>query len=210
MVRLGAKSCFIGWASRLLTSALLVSSTAAFAQGAIEALVADKCSECHGRNGISAKSGVPHVDGQPEDILANMISSFREGKRPTQVQAHREVTTIEIAALAKHYSLQKVQRPMAETKAELIGRGEVLYLKRCSQCHLDNGRDSDKGAPHMAAQNPDYLFSQMKAFRSGERKFPFLMDEAYKNLSEDDFAAIAVFFAAQEQVAPEQKRRRRR
>jgi len=42
------------------------------------------------------------------------------------------------------------------------------------------------------------------------RKFPFLMDGAYKDLSDDDLTAVAHFFAAQDQVAPQQGRRRRR
>jgi cytochrome c553 len=205
-----AKSEFIRCAKWLFASALLFGSTTLFAEGIAETPITSKCSECHGTSGISEKSGVPHIDGQPEEVLTNMISSFREGKRPTQVQVHRDLTAPEITTLATHYSRQKVLRPKAATKTELISRGENLYLDRCAQCHVDFGRDSDKGAPLMAAQISDYLFSQMQAFRSGARKFPFLMDEAYKNLSEDDFAAIAEFFAAQEQVAPEQKRRRRR
>lgn len=195
---------------RLLGAVLLFGSAAAAAQGKPDAELVSACVSCHGADGIAIEPDAPHLDGQPEAILTDMITSLQQAKRLTKVKMHRDVATADIAPLARHYAEQKVQRPKSATKPELVVRGDTLYQDRCAKCHIDNGRDSDKGAPLMAAQKPDYLIAQMQAFKSGQRKFPFLMDDAYLGLSDEDLAAIANFFAAQDQVAPQQGRRRRR
>lgn len=195
---------------RLLATVVLLGPAAATAQGKPVAVLISTCVSCHGADGIAIEPDTPHLDGQPEPVLIEMITSLQQAKRPTQVKMHRDVGAADIAPLARHYAEQKAQRPKSATKPELVARGETLYQNRCAQCHIDNGRDSDKGAPLMAAQKPDYLVAQMQAFKSGQRKFPFLMDEAYLGLINEDLAAIANFFAAQDQVAPQQGRRRRR
>jgi cytochrome c553 len=199
-----------GLCTCLLTAATLFGSAASYAQAAAAAGPVANCTECHGSDGLGFKPGVPHINGQPEALLTAMITSFQQGKRSTKVKMHRDITAAEVAPIAKHYAEQKAQRPKSATKAELVAAGEALYLKRCADCHLDNGRDSDKEAPLVAAQDMDYLIAQALAFKAGERKLPYLMDDAYKGLSEADLTAIANFFAAQDQVAPQAGRKRKR
>lgn len=201
------KACSGTW---LVTMVLLFGSTASSVQGAETTEIIRNCSECHGTDGLGFKPGVPHINGQQEHLLTNMINAFQQGKRSTKVKDHRDIPVADTAALAKHYAQQKATRPKSATKPELVTRGEAIYLKSCADCHVDNGRDSDKEAPLMAAQDLTYLVAQTLAFKAGERKFPFLMDSAYKDLSEEDLTAAAHFFAAQDQVAPQQSRRRRR
>jgi len=197
-------------ATSLLTVALLFGSTAGKAQGTAGANLTSNCSECHGTDGLGFKPGVPHLNGQPEALQTNMITAFQQGTRSTKVKMHRDIAATDVAPLTKHYAEQKAQRPKSATKPELVARGEELYLKRCADCHIDNGRDSDKEAPLLAAQDLDYLVAQTLAFKTGERKYPFLMDGAYRDLSDADLTATAHFFAAQDQIAPQQGRKRRR
>ena len=194
----------------LVTAVLLFGSTAGRAQETASTNLTSNCSECHGTDGLGFKPGIPHLNGQSEFLLTNMINAFREGKRSTKVKDHRDIPAAAVAPLARHYAQQKAQRPKSATNPELVASGEALYLKRCADCHLDNGRDSDKEAPLTAAQDLKYLIAQTLAYSAGERKFPYLMDDAYRGLSEADLTAIAHFFAAQDQEAPQQKRRRRR
>ena len=196
--------------TRLLTAALLIGSAAAGAQGTAGSSPIANCIECHGSDGIGTEPDIPHLNGMPDHLLTTMMEAFRDGKRPPKVRLHREIPAGDVAPIAKHYALQKAVRPKSPTKPELVARGESLYLKRCADCHLDNGRDSDKEAPLTAAQSLAYLVAQTLAYKNGERKFPYLMDGAYRDLSNEDLTAIAHFFAAQEQVAPQQGRRRRR
>lgn len=200
--------CGLGFG--LLAAALLLGSAAAAEPETTGANLTSTCSECHGEDGIGREPDMPHLNGQPESFLTTMIEAFRQGRRPPKVRIHREIPAANVAPLAKHYSRQKAVRPKSATNPELAARGEKLYAKRCIDCHLDNGRDSDKDAPLMAGQTVDYLVAQTLAFKTGERKFPFLMDDAYRGLSDEELTAVAHFFAAQDQVAPPQERRRKR
>ncbi len=199
------KACFGNW---LVTAALLFGSTASSVQGAESTDITRNCNECHGTDGLGFKPGVPHLNGQPDYLLTNMINAFQQGKRSTKVKMHRDITDAEVAPLARHYAQKKAQRPKSATNPDLVARGEAVYLKRCADCHVDNGRDSDKEAPLMAAQDLNYLIDQTLAFKTGVRKFPFLMDGAYKDLADEDLTAAAHFFAAQEQEVPKKRRRR--
>jgi sulfide dehydrogenase cytochrome subunit len=194
----------------LLTVALLFGSTASGAQETASTNLTSNCIECHGTDGIGREPDIPHINGQPEALLATMMNEFREGKRAPRVRIHRETPAADVMPLAKHYAQQKAQRPKPATDPELVARGEKLYLARCADCHVDNGRESDKEAPLTAAQALEYLIAQTLAFKKGERKYPYLMDDAYRGLSDEDLTSVAHFFAAQDQVAPQQKRRRRR
>lgn len=199
-----------GLGACLLTAAILLGSSVAVAQQAAESGPVANCSDCHGTDGLGHKSGVPHLNGQPEQLLTSMIKAYQADKRPTKVKMHRDIPAADVPLLAKHYSQQKAQRPKSATSAELVAKGETLYANRCADCHVDNGRDSDKEAPLTAGQDLAYLIAQTLAFKAGERKFPYLMDGAYRDLKEEDLTAIAHFFAAQDQVAPQQGKRRRR
>ncbi len=198
------KTCSGTW---LVTAALLFGSATSSVQGAENTEITRNCNECHGTDGLGFKPGVPHINGQQEHLLTDMIKAFQQGKRSTKVKDHRDIPAADVVPLAKHYAGQKAQRPKSATKPELVAAGESLYLKRCADCHVDNGRDSDKEAPLMAAQDLSYLIAQTLAFKSGERKFPFLMDGAYKDLTEEDLTATAHFFAAQDQLAGRKRRR---
>ena len=80
-----------------------------------------------------------------------------------------------------------------------MAKGEALYKRRCADCHPNNGRESKRDAPLLAAQNLDYLMEQKRAFVSGKRQFVFLMDDAFRGLSLADLDSVAHFFASQEQ-----------
>lgn len=200
----------IGQAKRLLTVAIMIGSSAALAQATPGTNAIVNCIECHGNDGIGTDPDIPHLNGMPEPLLGAMLDSFRQGKRPPKVRIHREIPATDVTPIARHYAQQKAVRPKSAVDTTLLAKGESLYQQRCADCHLDNGRDSDKEAPLTAGQSLSYLIAQTLAFKSGERKFPYLMDGAYRDLGDDDLTAIAHFFAAQDQFAPQQGRRRRR
>jgi cytochrome c553 len=194
----------------LLGAALTCAAAPGLAQEKPVAALIGTCIDCHGNDGIGLEPDMPHLNGQPEIFLVNMLNDFRQGKRQPKVRIHREIPEADVAPLARHYAQQKAVRPKSATNPELVTRGEALYLKHCSDCHVDNGRDSDKEAPLVAGQSLQYLLAQMVAFNTGERKFPYLMDGAYKGLSDQALIEIAHFFAAQEQLASQTGRKRRR
>lgn len=68
---------------------------------------------------------------------------------------------------------------------------------QCRTCHGINGYAQIPIAPHIGGEPVSYLKSQLEAFRSGAR-FNEMMSVVVKNLSDQDIADLAVWFASQE------------
>ncbi|HET9619965.1 MAG TPA: cytochrome P460 family protein [Kofleriaceae bacterium] len=64
----------------------------------------------------------------------------------------------------------------------------------CAACHT--AIDERGATPHLAGQRAPYLVHQLKAFKAGERKNPFMAAMAGQ-LSDDDMNNIAAFWASQ-------------
>ncbi len=160
------------------------------------------CIECHGVTGVAAKAGVPHIDGQHGQYMQDSLRAFANESRKTSTGAHKGLSRDTMNAVVAHYAAQKISRPRPATDPAQVARGEGIYNNRCADCHMDAGRQSDKDAPIMAGQDMDYLARQIIAFRKGDRRFPTMMDDAYRGLSEADLLAVAHFFAAQDPLAP--------
>jgi sulfide dehydrogenase cytochrome subunit len=162
------------------------------------------CTDCHGANGVAAKAGTPHLNGQLQEFLAQAMSRFSSGRRSTAVPQHKALAPADVDAVAAFYASQKAAaRPSQKIDAAVSARGERVYNERCADCHVDAGRDSDKDAPLLAGQEKEFLVAQTLLFKTGARKFPFKMDDAYRGLSDDDLKAVAEYFAAQSPVAAE-------
>jgi sulfide dehydrogenase cytochrome subunit len=181
---------------------------AIFALALTSAIAADSpppsvapCIECHGVAGVAAKPGVPHIDGQHAQYMQDSLRAFAKDSRMSSTAAHKGLSRDALNEVVAHYAGQKVTRPHPATDPALVARGETIYNNRCADCHMDNGRESDKDAPIMAGQDPDYLARQALLYRKGDRRFPTMMDDAYRGLSEADLKAVAHFFAAQDPVA---------
>lgn len=195
---------------RLLPALLFAAALPAVAQSAPDPQLLKTCTECHGVNGVAPKPDVPHMDGQKNIYLADSLRGFADRSRATAVAQHTRVPADQVMALANHYAGQAIVHPRGQADATLAAKGETIYNNRCADCHFDAGRDADKDAPLLAAQNLDYLVAQTLAFRKGTRKFPFMMDDAYRGLSEADLIAVAHFFYAQDPSVPPAAGKRRR
>lgn len=189
--------------------ALVLATGAAAAEPAAAQLA--PCIECHGSSGVAAKPGVPHIDGQHGQYMVDSMRAFASDVRKSSTDAHKRVSRDALESIVAHYAGQKVTRPRPVTDPAQVTRGATIYNNRCADCHMDNGRESDKDAPIMASQDLDYLSRQILAFRKGDRRYPTMMDDAFRGLSEADLMAVAQFFAAQDpNVAPAGARGKRR
>ena len=193
---------------RLILALGLLPAVAASAADAVLA----PCIDCHGATGVAARPGVPHIDGQHGQYMADSMRAFANETRKSSTEAHKRVPRDALAAIVTHYAGQKAARPRQATDPAQVARGGAIYADRCADCHMENGRESDKDAPIMARQDLDYLARQILAFRKGDRRFPTMMDDAFRGIAESDLIAVAHFFAAQDPLAAPSgaKGRRRR
>lgn len=66
----------------------------------------------------------------------------------------------------------------------------------CAACHGADGNSELGSNPKLAGQNARYTFKQLMDVKSGARQIP-LMTGLLNNMSEQDLADIAAFYAAQ-------------
>lgn len=88
--------------------------------------------------------------------------------------------------------------PLTDTEALLVKGSQKARM--CSACHGPAGISRVASYPSIAGQSREHLAEQLHAFRSGARDNP-MMSSIARSLSDDDIAALAVYFAAQ--PAPE-------
>jgi cytochrome c553 len=91
--------------------------------------------------------------------------------------------------------------PLAQ--AADIEAGKAKATAVCAACHGANGMSVSDTIPNLAAQRAGYLEAQIKAFKEGSRKALIatsptaIMNAMAAQLSADDIANIAAYFAAQ-------------
>jgi cytochrome c553 len=84
-----------------------------------------------------------------------------------------------------------------------IEAGKNMAAAVCAACHGANGVSVSDAIPNLAAQRAGYLEAQLKAFKAGTRKQPgavnptALMNAIAAQLSADDIANVAAYFASQ-------------
>lgn len=209
-----AASAVPGFPARALRpgAALLAVLASLSCRAELPAALGEACGACHGAGGVAAQAQTPHLNGQLAGYLADAMAAFVAGRRVTAVAAHKTLAPEQIEAAAQHYAGQAdTARPRQELDTAQVSRGAGVYDRRCYDCHLDGGRDSKDGAPLLAGQDKDFLTAQSLLFQSGARKFPYMMDGAFRGLSDEELAAVANYFAAQEPAPPPgQKKKRRR
>ena len=191
--------------------ACFLTAIATRAAGADETSGSPLCADCHGVDGISTERGIPHLNGQLLPYLESSMEKFKTSGRPRGSAKHvpNGVDNAQMTEILKGYSTSKaVRQKSPKIDPALVAKGDSIYLNRCASCHPDNGRDSDKDAPLVAAQDLDYMITQTGYFVDGKRKYTFKMDDAFRGLTGVELTAVAHFFANQDQETPKKKKRR--
>ncbi len=81
----------------------------------------------------------------------------------------------------------------AEAGDAAAGKGKAVT---CSACHGADGNSAVPTFPKLAGQGEKYLLKQMKDIRDGARPVPTMAGQV-DNMSDQDLADIAAYFAAQ-------------
>ena len=73
--------------------------------------------------------------------------------------------------------------------------GKKVASGMCAICHGVDGVAKNPDAPHLAAENVEYLMRQLKAFKSGERKHE-QMSIIAQGLSDGQMADVAAWYSS--------------
>ena len=143
-----------------------------------QTLVSQVCAACHGADGNSPTAVNPSLAGQPADYVALQLAHFKAGIRTNPVMQGMAASLApdDMKALGVFFSQQK-PKPMAAKDASLVPAGQTLYrggdmatgVPACAACHAPDGSGVPKNYPRLGSQYADYTYSQLKAFKAGER-----------------------------------------
>jgi cytochrome c553 len=76
-------------------------------------------------------------------------------------------------------------------------KGQIIAGQMCAACHGADGVSPLPANPNLAGQHPEYIFKQLRNFKSGERSNP-IMAGMSAALSEEDMRNLAAFYGSQE------------
>lgn len=159
--------------------------------------VAVMCEECHGEKGISTTQGVPNLAGQQPAYLIASTLEYKSGTRGHDDVGEMltELDQVDVEKMAMYFALQSAPMREAPPFGDPVA-GEADSAS-CGKCHGARGISHKQMVPSLAAQEPVYLVSAIKAYRSHERTddtpMPVKTDEQIEN--------IAAYYATQPMAA---------
>ncbi|MCC7327016.1 MAG: cytochrome c4 [Burkholderiales bacterium] len=169
----------------LSLTALALFPPPAFAQGAgkpdlarAKQIAETVCAACHGADGNSALPVNPNLAGQGAEYISRQLQHFKAEVRVNAVMQAMVATLTpeDMVALGIYFAQQK-PNPGAARDAKLVEMAQRVFragdaatgLPACSACHSPTGAGIPKNYPRLSGQHADYTFTQLKAFRTGER-----------------------------------------
>lgn len=169
-------------------------------------IVGKVCAACHGFDGNSFLPANPSLAGQHEEYLYKQLAEFKSGARNNAVMAGMVATLSadDLRNVAAYYASQ-APRQMSAADKDLVAQGRRLYrggnrangVAACAGCHSPNGAGIPAQFPRLASQHAEYVATQLKAFRAGQRvNDPNQMMRATAvKLTDQDIAALAEYIS---------------
>lgn len=99
---------------------------------------------------------------------------------------------VALCAPAAAFAAETGNNPFTQGNAE----AGAAKAATCAACHGPGGNSSNPEWPKLAGQGAAFVYSQLKAFKNGERKNPLMSSQA-AGLSDQDMRDLAAYFAAQ-------------
>lgn len=141
------------------------------------------CAACHAADGNSTAPANPKIAGQVREYLHKQLVDFkaRSGKKPARESAIMlgmvaNLSDADMKGLAAYYAGQQL-KPAAAADKTLALQGQKLWrggnpatgVPACAGCHGPTGTGMPAQYPRVAGQYPEYIATQLKAFREGGR-----------------------------------------
>jgi cytochrome c553 len=169
------------------------------------------CGACHGSDGNSAQAVNPSLAGQHADYTYKQLMNFKsQGGKPAErsnaVMAGMVagLTEEEMRRLADYFEMQD-PKPRSARDPDLVRLGRAIYrggimskrVAACAGCHSPNGAGIPAQFPRLAGQHAEYVESQLRAFRAGERANDpnNMMRNVAAKLDDREIKAVAEYVA---------------
>ena len=165
------------------------------------------CAACHMPDGNSVVPANPKLAGQHAEYISKQLGYFKAGERknPIMYGIAMGLSPDDMANLGAWFSSQKPAEEGAKDKA-LAEAGQALYrggkasagVPACASCHSPNGAGIPVQYPRLAGQHTEYVITQLKSYKSGERAYGTSapMNTIASRLSDKEMEAIAEYVAS--------------
>ena len=167
-------------------------------------LFGQACVACHAADGNSTIAANPKLARQHPEYLIKQLQEFKSGKRANAVMTGfaSALSDDDMRNIAYWLASQPGKPGFARDK-ELVTLGERIYrgglsdrkIAACAACHAPNGAGIPAQYPRLSGQHAEYTATQMKAFRSGERKNSVQMTQIAAYMTDKEIAAVADYIA---------------
>ena len=174
--------------------------------------VLEDCARCHGKDGLGRAPGAfPRLSYQTERYLYESLRAYADGVRFSGIMQPiaAGLSQRTMAALARHYAEAGPAEPppAAAVDQEMLDRGEQIAKRgiarqgvaSCVDCHGPAPWRRNPVYPLLAAQDPDYLVTQLQLFKEGRRGgtgHAHIMDTSVNRLDEQQMRDVAEYYGA--------------
>jgi len=163
------------------------------------AKVASFCANCHGDGGNSVKTDVPNLAGQNENYLMDQLRNYADGHRQTTDFKRRLIKFLTVdgkVSLVAFYARQEVVT-RAPADAAVAARGKALYMKKCADCHENDGKGSEDYG-RVAGQQAGYMTAALKNYRDRPMQLRYSKDMvvSLKDAKDADIDALVVYIGS--------------
>jgi cytochrome c553 len=160
-----------------------------------QSIVNKVCSACHGQDGNSPTAANPKLAGQiPEYVQKQLVNFKSAGGMAAGLSAD------DMRDVAAYFAAQ-APKPGVARHPETIALGRKIWrggdvakgLPACAGCHGAAGAGLPAQYPRLAGQYPEYIETQLKAFRASERRNDAnkMMQSIASKMSDPEIRAVA-------------------
>lgn len=167
----------------------------------------EKCDRCHGTNGVSEESDMPHLAGQNARYLYKQLQDLKSDARDGggMNRRARHLSDQNMADLAIWYA--GLTLPPMEGAREvppapvLVTKGDLeRNIPPCAACHGVDGMGLSKeyDAPVLAGMPYDYFVKTMQDFVDGTRTNDIggVVRQFASSITEDELEELAEYYLA--------------
>ncbi|MCB1915167.1 MAG: cytochrome c4 [Rhodocyclaceae bacterium] len=194
---------------RTLLLSMVLASGAAIAEGdpaKAKQTAETICAGCHMADGNSMLPANPKLAGQVEEYLYKQLVDFKSGDRASPVMGAMVATLSEddMKDLAAYFAGQSL-KPESARNTDSLAAGQKMWragdmskgIPACAGCHGPAGAGLPAQFPALSGQFAEYIETQVKAFRAGDRANDpsrMMRDIAIK-MTDPEIAAVSDYAA---------------
>jgi len=180
------------------------------------------CVSCHGAQGEgNPAGGFPRIAGQSQYYLAKQLTAFAKESRnnPVMTPIAKAMSEQQMRDVSAYYASAEAPATSpapgsasGKPAAAALERGQLLAsvgdeskrVQACANCHGPAGAGEPPSYPYLAGQHAGYLSTALTEWKGGARNTDASgqMPSIAKLLSDQDIAALAAYYSAQQPPAP--------